>query len=184
MNRITVYSQLYALVVAIMLAGSTVLVSSCASTPSPDTGEGTLLAIPALYFSNGPVDLNTNIYYIVTLYRLDTEEKILVTIPSYKGDDYILVDSLPEGRYRITEYESKNYVNDMQWKFNNPEDFMVKKGEVTISPYKFVSRIEETSQINFYTYYVNFIPVDEKQHERMMNVLRANPDFAAWFNGL
>lgn len=174
------YTRIIVLVAAFVLSTSAVLLSSCASTPSPDSGEGTLLAIPALYFSTAPVDLQTSVYYNVTIYNLDTDTKYTVRFPSYKGDDYILIDFLPEGTYRITEYESKGFPENIRMMLQDPLDFFVKKGEIMLTPYKYVSRIDENPQTKFHTYYIDWVLIDEKQRERMMDIFRNNPDYAAW----
>jgi len=142
-----------------------------------------LLAIPALYFSNAPVDLQTSIYYNARIYNLDTDSEYTVRFPSHKGDDYILVDFLPAGTYRFTGYESKGFSDNMRVTLNNPIDFPIKKGEITIPPYKWVSRIDENPETKHHTYFFDWMPIDDDQRERIMAIFRNNPDFAAWLPG-
>ena len=157
------------------------LLSSCASVPTPDKGEGTLFALPVLYFSTAPKDLQTNIHYIMTIYSIDTDKTYTVQIPPHKGKDYIMVSSLPEGRYRITEYDSKGFQEDFQNKLKDSQDFQVVKGKITLSPYKFVNRIDENPKTKLHTYYSDLMIIDEKQQARMMNHLRGTGEWAPWF---
>ena len=58
------------------------------------------------------------------------------------------------------------------------------KREITIPPYKWVSRIDENPKTKHHTYFFDWIILTDDQRERMMDIFRNNPKFAAWIKAL
>lgn len=159
------------------------LSTSCSSIPSPNTGNGTLLAIPILRFSSASAtSIQGTVSYNLNIEHVDTKKNYPILITPTGTYEYRFADVLPEGKYRLVDYEPLGLINAKRESFPKNKELTIEKGKITIFPYKLVTLISENKQTGRHYYGLYFFDIDDSQNERIKTYFKENPAYGPWFS--
>jgi hypothetical protein len=158
------------------------LLGSCASAPSSNPGEGTLLVVPILIIDARNSALEVAEYsYQINLENIETGKRHSFIFRPEVQTDYQFVTGYPPGKYLIKDYIPMGLKNAKREPLYSNQYLILEEGKLNLFPFKIIF-IKEDSKNPAYagSVWISFSELDEKQGKRMVKFLNGKNRLKGW----
>ncbi len=151
-----------------------------ADIPSPLTTDDTLVAIPVLRISTRSTDNAYTVSYQINLENVESGKTYPLNFDVGSSNDYEFVRGLPPGQYIVRDYASYGLINSPNRPLSVQKPLVLEKGKMSLLPIKAISIIFTRNRDNRALYSIDFDEYDERQKNRMIEILSKSKNFAKW----